>query len=76
MGVLVIATGLFVKDYFLEFNDMTSGIFMPGYGEAAKRAYEIAGDEKQIYSTYEDLSAPFMLALYYTDYDPVKFARI
>ena len=74
MGVFVIATGLFVKDYFLEFNDMTSGIFMPGYGEAAKRAYEIAGDEKQIYSTYEDLSAPFMLALYYTDYDPVKFA--
>ena len=74
MGVLVIAAGLFVKDYFFEFNDMTSGIFMPGYGEAAKRAYEIAGDEKKIISTYEDLSAPFMLALYYTDYDPVKFA--
>ena len=47
---------------------------MPGYGEAAKRAYEIAGDEKEIYSTYENLSAPFVLALYYTDYDPVKFA--
>jgi hypothetical protein len=46
---------------------------MPGYGEAIKRAYEIAGDERQIYSTYEGLSSPFMLALYYNEYDPYKF---
>ena len=74
MVVTFLAVVLFVKDYFVGFNDRTSDIFMPGYGEATKRAYEIAGDEKEIYSTYEDLSAPFMLALYYTDYDPVKFA--
>ena len=74
MVVTFLAAVLFVKDYFVGFNDRTSDIFMPGYGEATKRAYEIAGDEKEIYSTYEDLSAPFMLALYYTDYDPVKFA--
>ena len=74
MIVLTIASGLFMKDYFLNFNNETVGIFMPGYGEATKRAYEVAGDEKQIYSTYEGLSAPFVIALYYTDYDPVKFA--
>jgi len=74
MMVVILGTGLFMKDYMFEFNDMASDIFMPGYGEATKRAYQIAGDEKEIYSTYEDLSAPFVIALYYNDYDPVKFA--
>ncbi|WP_027208213.1 ArnT family glycosyltransferase [Butyrivibrio hungatei] len=74
MTVIVLAAGLFIKDYFGGFNDRTSDLFMPGYGEAAKRAYEIAGDDTEIYSTYENLSAPFVLALYYTDYNPVKFA--
>ena len=74
MAVILFAAVLFVKDYFVGFNERAENIFMPGYGEAAKRAYEIAGDEKEIYSTYENLSAPFVLALYYTDYDPVKFA--
>ena len=74
MAVVVLAAGLFIKDYFTGFNEKTANLFMPGYGEAAKRAYEIAGDEKEIYSTYENLSAPFVIALYYTDYNPVKFA--
>ncbi|WP_026655250.1 hypothetical protein [Butyrivibrio sp. AE3003] len=74
MTVIVLAAGLFIKDYFGGFNDRTSDLFMPGYGEAAKRAYEIAGDDTEIYSTYENLSAPFVIALYYTDYNPVKFA--
>ncbi|WP_026666560.1 ArnT family glycosyltransferase [Butyrivibrio sp. AE2005] len=74
MTVIVLAAGLFIKDYFGGFNDRTSNLFMPGYGEAAKRAYEIAGDDTEIYSTYENLSAPFVIALYYTDYNPVKFA--
>ena len=74
MAVILFEAVLFVKDYFVGFNERAENIFMPGYGEAAKRAYEIAGDEKEIYSTYENLSAPFVLALYYTDYDPVKFA--
>jgi hypothetical protein len=38
-----------------------------------KRAYDIAGDDREIRSTYEGLSAPFMLTLYYTEYDPRKF---
>ncbi len=46
---------------------------MPGYGEAISRAYEIAGDDRQIISTYDGLSSPFMLALYYTNYDPHRF---
>ena len=46
---------------------------MPGYGDAIKRAYEIAGDDRTIHSTYDGLSAPFMLALYYTEYDPYRF---
>ena len=46
---------------------------MPGYGKAIARAYEIAGDDRKIYSTYDGLSAPFMLALYYNDYDVNKF---
>ncbi|SFU82444.1 ArnT family glycosyltransferase [Butyrivibrio sp. M55] len=74
MAVVVLAAGLFIKDYFTGFNDKTANLFMPGYGEAAKRAYEIAGDDTEIYSTYENLSAPFVIALYYTDYNPVKFA--
>ena len=74
MVVVALAAGLFIKDYFTGFNEKTANLFMPGYGEAAKRAYEIAGDEKEIYSTYENLSAPFVIALYYTDYNPVKFA--
>jgi hypothetical protein len=48
---------------------------MPDYGLAIKRAYDVAGDDRQIYSTYEGLSSPFMLALYYNDYDPVKFSQ-
>ncbi len=46
---------------------------MPGYGNAIERAYELSEDKRQIHSTYEGLSAPFMLALYYTNYDPYTF---
>ncbi len=70
---LLIGGVSFTKDYFTKFNDWSISIFMPGYGDAIKRAYEIAGDERQIYSTYEGLSSPFMLALYYNEYDPYKF---
>ena len=48
---------------------------MPTYGDAVKRAYEIAGDDRPICSTYEGLSSPYMIALYYTEYDPRKFAE-
>ena len=72
-GVIVLATILFCQKYFTEYNIYANSIFMPGYGDAMKRAYEIAGDENMIYSTYDGLSAPFMLALYYNNYDPHKF---
>jgi hypothetical protein len=63
----------FARDYFTDYNRWATSIFMPGYGDAVKRAYEIAGDDRQICSTYEGLSAPFMSALYFNDYDPGLF---
>ncbi len=72
-GILLIGALSFTKDYFRDYNEWATSIYMPGYGNAIKRAYEIAGDERMIYSTYEGLSSPFMLALYYNNYDPHKF---
>ena len=72
-GIVLVGALSFAKDYFTEFNRYAISIFMPGYGEAISRAYDIAGDERNIYSTYEGLSSPFMLTLYYTEYDPHKF---
>ena len=73
LSTLLLADVSFVKDYFTDYNSKTISIFMPTYGDAVKRAYEVAGDERQIYSTYDGLSAPFIIALYYTDYDPHLF---
>ena len=71
---LLLLGGLsFEKDYLRDFNHYSISIYMPGYGDAIAKAYEVAGDERQIRSTYEGLSSPFMLALYYTEYDPYKF---
>ena len=72
-GLLMIGALSFVKDYYADYSRYATSIYMPGYGDAMERAYEIAGDERTIHSTYEGLSAPFMLTLYYTDYDPHKF---
>ena len=71
--ILMIAAASFAKDYFTDYNRWATSIYMPGYGEAISRAYELAGDETPIISTYDGLSSPFMLALYYTNYDPDKF---
>ncbi|RKM61108.1 hypothetical protein D6855_04200 [Butyrivibrio sp. CB08] len=74
LTVVLLAGGVsFTKDYFTDYNHWAVSIFMPGYGDAIKRAYEIAGDDRTIHSTYDGLSAPFMLALYYTEYDPDRF---
>ncbi len=74
LAVILTVGGLsFTRDYFRDFNSWSVSIFMPGYGEAVKRAYELAGDDTPVISTYDGLSAPFMLALYYTGYDPYKF---
>ena len=73
--MVCLAGCMFSRDYFRLYNNNTVSVFMPTYGEAIKRAYEVAGDDRDIYSTYEGLSSPYMLALYYTKYDPRKFAR-
>ena len=73
--MVLLAAVSFSKDYFRDFSDKAAGVFMPGYGDAMKRAYEMAGDERTIYSTYDGLSSPFMLALYYTEYSPVEFNK-
>lgn len=75
LAVVLIGGMSFTKDYFTDYGRYATSIFMPGYGDAIKRAYEIAGDDKDIYSTYDGLSAPFMLALYYNNYDPYKFGE-
>ncbi|SFP82624.1 Dolichyl-phosphate-mannose-protein mannosyltransferase [Butyrivibrio proteoclasticus] len=71
--MVLLADISFVKDYFTDFNSKVISIFMPTYGDAVARAYEIAGDDRQVYSTYDGLSAPFIVALYYTDYNPIAF---
>ncbi|RKM56294.1 hypothetical protein D6853_05730 [Butyrivibrio sp. X503] len=71
--VVLLAAISFSKDYFTDFTNKAADVFMPGYGDAMVRAYEIAGDDRTVYSTYDGLSSPFMLALYYTNYSPVDF---
>ena len=71
--IMLLAAISFAKDYFTDFSDKAADVFMPGYGDAMVRAYEIAGDDRTVYSTYDGLSSPFMLALYYTNYSPVDF---
>ncbi|MCR5671325.1 MAG: glycosyltransferase family 39 protein [Butyrivibrio sp.] len=70
---LFIGAASFARDYFTDYSRYATSIFMPGYGDAIKEAYVVAGDERPVCSTYDGLSAPFMLALYYNDYDPYIF---
>ena len=72
-GLLMIGALSFTRDYFTDYSHYALSIYMPGYGDAIKRAYEVSEDTREIHSTYEGLSAPFMLALYYTKYDPYMF---
>ena len=72
-ALLLFAAVSFSRDYFTDYSRYATSIYMPGYGDAVQRAYDIAGDAREIRSTYDGLSAPFMLALYYTDYDPYRF---
>jgi 4-amino-4-deoxy-L-arabinose transferase-like glycosyltransferase len=72
-GLLLIGALSFTKDYFTDYSYYALSIYMPGYGNAIERAYEVSEDRRLIHSTYEGLSSPFMLALYYTNYDPYTF---
>lgn len=71
--VVLLAAISFSKDYFTDFSNKAADVFMPTYGDAMVRAAQIAGDDRTVYSTYDGLSSPFMLALYYTEYSPVDF---
>ena len=46
---------------------------MPGYPEAVEEAVRLAGDDRQILSTYTHLSAPFIIALYVAETPPDVF---
>lgn len=71
--LLLAAEILFIHTYFYEYNDMSSYMYMPGYGEACEYSDEICEDGQVIYSTHQNVSAPFILALYYTKTSPVVF---
>ncbi|WP_029323134.1 hypothetical protein [Butyrivibrio sp. AE3004] len=71
---LFMASALFFcKTYFNEFNELSRDAYMPGYGEACAYADKKASGDAIIYSTYEHVSAPFMIALYYTKTNPYDF---
>ncbi|WP_026495950.1 hypothetical protein [Butyrivibrio sp. WCD3002] len=72
-AIFFVAAALFVSTYFEDYNRMTTDAFMPGYGEACNYANDAAADDKLIYSTYSHLSAPYMIALYYTKTSPYEF---
>lgn len=75
--VIAAAALLFVHDYFDEdYRQKLEEYFMPGYGEAAAYAQqraELSGPDTAILSTYERLSSPFMLAMFYTGVTPQEF---
>ena len=72
-ALFLIGAFLFSQVYFTDYNKINSGAFMPGYGEACAYADSITGYGNHVYSTYENLSAPFMIALYYTKTPPQDF---
>ncbi|MCR5342224.1 MAG: hypothetical protein K6E70_02520 [Butyrivibrio sp.] len=73
--LFVVASILFSNTYITEFNSLSAESYMPGYGEACAYADKLAGDSSTIYSTYEHVSAPFMIALYYTKTPPKDFLQ-
>ena len=78
------AAVLFVHDYFSEeYAAALEEYFMPGYGEAVQDAAgfaeelektDPAGAPVPVLSTYQRLSSPFMIALFYTGTPPAEFA--
>ena len=70
----------FARDYYGgTYNEVCATDFMPGYGDAMVLANELAcekeaeGESSTVYSTYDLVASPFMLTLYYTQYDPQEF---
>ena len=57
------------------FNELSAEAYMPGYGDACAYADDNIGENATIYSTYDHVSAPFMVALYYTKTPPKDFLQ-
>ncbi len=74
-AVFLISAFLFSRTYFTDFNRLSRDAYMPGYGEACAYADNTTKDDSIIYSTYEHVSAPFMIALYYTKTSPTDFIK-
>ncbi len=73
-ALFIVGSIFFVNTYFTDYNHMSEEAFMPGYGDACAYADSCAGVESTVYSTYEHVSAPFMVALFYTRTSPEVFA--
>ncbi len=78
--LLLIGFASFAKDYYGgAYNEVAATDFMPGYGDAMIYADQVAckreaeGKNCTVYSTYDLVASPFMLTLYYTQYDPQAF---
>ena len=63
----------FIKDYFTKYGVMSNYLFMKGYGDAIVYAESIRQPEQKIYSTYENLSSPFLTALLYSRTSPYDY---
>ncbi len=74
VAILTFQSISFLRTYFTDFNQMCGSTYMPGYGEACAAAAELCPEGSTIYSTYENVAAPFLVAAYYTHEDPREFA--
>ena len=74
-AIFFVGATIFLNVYFTSYNSMSSDAFMPGYGDACAFAESVSKDDTHIYSTYEHVSAPFMVALYYTKTSPYDFVN-
>ncbi len=79
MLLLAAGTASFAKDYFGEtYRVLSQQAFMPGYDLACAFAEDIAasegGGDRQIYSTYDGLSAPYMIAAYSAEIPVSEYA--
>ena len=60
-ALFIVSSLFFVRTYFTEYNSMSADAFMPGYGEACSYADSIVPKGGYVYSTYEHVSAPFIM---------------
>lgn len=63
----------FTRDYFTDFKEDTNYLFMDGYGDAVAYAESIHKEGTMIYSTYDNLAAPFISALFFSRTPPQDF---